>query len=537
MSRVWENKGAVVAGGSCRGVWLANVAAFLLGVPALAAAEEKAGPQTFDVYEFRVLGNTVLPSAAVETAVYSHLGPTRSLKDVEAARTDLETAYHKAGYGTVFVDIPPQSVEGGIVRLRVTEARLHSATVSGARYFSERQIKAEVPEATPGTVPNLPALQRQITDVNAESGDRTVVPVLKAGPVPGTVDLAMRVDDKLPFHGSLELNNQYTADTSPLRLLASLSYGDMFGRLDSLSMQYEGTPGKAGQVGVYAGNYTAHLDGSDSQLAFYVLHSSSDIAALGSLAILGAGTVYGARWVAPLTRTAALQQTFTAGIDYKDYSQVVNSGSTGSLNTPVTYTNLTAGYSEARSLAPLQLQWSVTGNFGPRDAPNNDLYFENKRFDAPADYFYLRADATLTLASQSKWQLILALDGQWTDQPLISNEQFSIGGAYSVRGYLETETLGDTGWRASLQPQTAPLHLGAALDVNAFLFADAARVITLDALPSDTPYVEIASVGGGLNLIARHCFTGNLTFADPLKTGPETHAHDARWLFIGRCAW
>jgi hemolysin activation/secretion protein len=534
---VLTSEGAVVAGDSCRGGWSVCIAALLLGVQALAAAEEKTAPQTFDVYEFRVLGNSVLPNAVVETAVYSHLGPTRSLKDVEAARTDLETAYHKAGYGTVFVDIPPQTVEEGIVRLHVTEGRLHSASVSGARYFSERQIKAEVPEATPGAVPNLPALQRQITQVNAESADRTVGPVLKAGPVPGTVDLAMKVDDKLPFHGSLELNNQYTADTAPLRLLAALSYGDMFGRLDSLSMQYEGTPGKAGQVGVYAGNYTAQLGGSGSQLAFYVLHSSSDIATLGALAVLGAGSVYGARWVAPLTRTAELQQTFTAGIDYKDYSQVVSTGSTGALNTPITYTNLTAGYSELRNLAPLQVQWSVTGNFGPRDAPNNDLYFENKRFDAPADYFYLRADATLTLASQSKWQVLLALDGQWTDEPLISNEQYSIGGAYSVRGYLETETLGDSGWRASLQPQTPSLHLGPAFDLNAFLFADAARVTTLDALPGEPPYVSIASVGGGLNIVARHCFTGNLTFADPLKTGPETRAHDYRWLFITRCAW
>jgi hemolysin activation/secretion protein len=521
---------------SATGAWWALALALALAVPAAAASEEPAAKQTFDVYEFRVLGNSVLASGVVETAVYSHLGPGRSLKDVEAARTELENAYHKAGYGTVFVDIPPQTVDEGIVRLRVTEGRLHSANVSGARYFSERQIKAGVPEAATGTVPNLPVLQRQITQLNGQSADRTVVPVLKAGPLPGTVDLAMKVDDRLPFHGSLELNNQYSVDTEHERLLATLMYGDMFGRLDSLSMQYEGTPGKAGQVGVYAANYTTHL-GPDNQLAFYVLHSSSDIATLGALAVLGAGTVYGARWVSAITRTPALQQTFTAGIDYKDYSQDINSGSTGNLSTPVVYTNLTAAYSELRNFTPWQLQWSVSTNFGPRDAPNDDLQFADKRYNAPANYFYLRADTALTLLTSGKWQISLQLDGQWANEPLISNEQFSIGGAYSVRGYLETETLGDKGWRVSLQPQTPPWHLLRALDVNAFVFADAAGVSILDPLPSDTPSTTLASIGAGINLIARHCFTGNLTFSDPLKTGPETHAHDSRWLFITRCAW
>jgi hemolysin activation/secretion protein len=509
----------------------------LCGLSLVARAAEESTAQTFDVYEFRVLGNSVLASGAVETAVYAHLGPGRSLKDVEAARTDLESAYHKAGYGTVFVDIPPQTVAEGIVRLRVTEGRLRDVSVSGARYFSERQIKAAVPESAPGAVPNLPALQRQITQVNGQSADRTVVPVLKAGPIPGTVDLAMRVDDRLPLHGSLELNNQYTADTAPLRLLGSLSYANMFGRLDSLSVQYEGTPGKAEQVGVYAGNYTARLGRSDSQLAFYVLHSSSNIATLGSLAVLGAGTVYGARWVAPITRTPELQQSFTAGIDYKDYTQNVNSGSTGTLSIPAVYTNLTAGYSEVRNATPWQLQWTLTSNFGPRDAPNNDLQFGNKRYNAAANYFYLRANGALILASKSKWQIALQFDGQWANEPLISNEQFSIGGEYSVRGYLETETLGDKGWRVSLQPQTPSWHLGRWLEVSGFVFGDAARVDTLYALPSETPNVTIASVGAGLNLIALHCFTGNLSFADPLRNGPETRAHDNRWLFLTRCAW
>src|SRR5262245_35947781 len=79
----------------------------------------------FDVFEYRVLGNTVLPTQSVERAVYPHLGEKRTLKDVEEARVALEKAYRDAGFGTVFVDIPEQDVDHGIVRLKVTEGKLN----------------------------------------------------------------------------------------------------------------------------------------------------------------------------------------------------------------------------------------------------------------------------------------------------------------------------------------------------------------------------------------------------------------------------
>jgi hemolysin activation/secretion protein len=491
----------------------------------------------FPVWEYRVLGNSTLDVKSIERAVMPFLGPNKTIKDVEQARVALENVYHTAGYGTVFVDIPEQSVADGIVRLRVTEGKLHSSVVTGARYYSERAIKAAVPESTEGKVPNLTVLQAQIAAVNGQTPDRTVVPVLKAGPLPGTVDLSMRVQDDLPLHGSVEINNQYTADTRPTRVLAALSYGDLFGRQDDLSVQYEGTPGLAGEVGVVAGNYSTHVGDSGDQLAFYVLHSSSDIAALGALAVLGEGTVYGARWVMPVTRQSSLLQSVTLGIDYKDFGQSVNVDPTTSLNTPIHYVNLTAAYSESRNTVHSQLQWSVTTNFGPRDAPNNDALFANKRYLATGNYFYLRGDASLTLFNASKWQVILAIDGQLAAEPLISNEEFSIGGASSVRGYLETESLGDDGIRGSLQVQSPPWRWGHGNALMPFVFFDVAHAQTLDALASDVPSTTLQSAGGGLNVTALGCLSGNLTWADPLQTAGRTVAHDSRLLFSARCSW
>src|ERR1700677_2889286 len=99
-------------------------AAEATGAQAPAPPPAQSTPAAFDVLELRVQGNTVLDARSVESAVYPFTGPAKHMADVEAARAALERAYHDHGFGTVFVDIPEQSVDDGVVRLRVTEGRL-----------------------------------------------------------------------------------------------------------------------------------------------------------------------------------------------------------------------------------------------------------------------------------------------------------------------------------------------------------------------------------------------------------------------------
>ena len=108
--------------------------------------------QHFEVNEYRVVGNSALSGRDIERLLYPLLGPNKTFADVEAARTALEKLYHDQGYGASFVDIPPQTVDDGIVRLRVTEGRIERTQINGARYFPERDVMAKLPAATPGTV-------------------------------------------------------------------------------------------------------------------------------------------------------------------------------------------------------------------------------------------------------------------------------------------------------------------------------------------------------------------------------------------------
>jgi len=508
--------------------------------PAAAAAE-----QVFDVWEYRVLGNTVMSNREIEGVLYPKLGPGKHFADLDAARAALEEAYHSLGYATVYVDIPPQQVIDGIVRLHVTEGRLRQRSISGAQYFPEREVLEQLPATQPGTVPKLTELQQQLNAVNSQSADRSVVPVLKAGSEPGTMDLALKVTDHLPLHGSLELDNQYSPDTRPLRATASLSYDNLFGALDALTAQYTFTPQQSGQVGVFGANYAFHPIAGGARFALSFTNSSSSVVTLGTLGVLGRGQIFSGHVTVPLRLDSAGSQFLSAGLDYKRFRNTLDLAEAGAVIQPISYLNASVGYSGswqqfaagAAAEAPASLRraesLSLLVNFGPRGFANSAADFSSNRYQGRGNYIYLRSDASFTTRLPWSFQLLLRAQGQLAPNALIVYEQMALTGASAVRGYLEGEELDDSALRGTLQLQSPPLTRRAVSWADGFLFFDAAQGHRAEANVQigEPNHTQLRSFGAGLDLLPGHPVYGSLTWADPLLPGARTPAHEARWLF------
>jgi hemolysin activation/secretion protein len=515
--------------------------AFLLILSLPALADEKPVEQRFDVHEYRVLGNTVMTNRDIEGVLYPLLGDGKTLSDVDTARGALEKAYHDAGYATVFVDIPPQEIAEGIVRLRVTEGKTRVRTISGARYFSEGRILDALPAIRPGTVPNMKELQTQLANVNAETTDESVTPVLKAGPVPGTMDVALKVDDHLPLHGGIDFNNQYSPDTQPLRATASLSYNNLFGELDSLSTQYTFTPQKTGQVSVVNANYGFRPIAGGLRPSVNFINSSSTVATVGAtggaLGVLGDGQVYGARLGIPLVFLPGNIQTLTVGIDYKHFKNTISinpidgSTSTGPTIQPISYLNASLGYQGSWQFPAQLFAFDFTADAGPRGFANHTSNFEDTRFLAHGNYFYLRSNASFTQRLPANLQLILRATAQEALEPLVVYEQASISGADGVRGYLEAEILSDSAYKGTIQVVSMPWVPHGFVVGDGFVFFDAGRAHRNDALSNEPTAETLRSWGLGLDLFPGHFISGTLTIADPLNETTRTRKNQPRVLF------
>lgn len=516
----------------------ASILLFLLSwCVGAAAADAPAGPaERFEIVEFRVLGNTVLPVRVVEAAVYSHLGPERSFEDIEAARAALETAYHDAGYGTVFVDIPEQKVDDGIVRLRATEGRLHAVHVAGLKYFSGRQIRAEIPSATESGVLSVPDLQTQLSRVNAETPDRTVVPVLKAGPEPGTVDLDLNVEDHLPLHLSAEVNNQYSSDTKPLRAIVSADYSNLFGHLDDLSAQYQTSPQDTKNVSVLALSYAHRFDAGE-HLTFSYIDSTSNVATVGALDVLGKGHMFGLHFDEPLVARPGLLETFNLGFDYKRFDQTVDAGLGTTIPSPVAYGLLSAAY-QGTVIAPSRIWiWNTSAGLIVRGVGSDPTDFANKCYACRQNEAMLRADGSLTQQLGGGFSVVLRAATQFAVDPLVSNEQFLIGGASSVRGYYEAEDLGDLGYRGSLELHAPSVFGARPARLRPFVFGDGGRIRFLAPLSGQPGAVHLMSVGGGFDFEWTRLLTGNLVWARALEAGSATKADSSRVLFSVKSTW
>jgi hemolysin activation/secretion protein len=127
---------------------------------------------------------------------------------------------------------------------------------------------------------------------------------------------------------------------------------------------------------------------------------------------------------------------------------------------------------------------------------------------------------TRTFMFYTNWPTSFRADGQWASQPLISNEQFGIGGVNSVRGYHEGEEFGDTGWHFSLEQSTPPHTVGTVfgntpLTLRGSVYMDIATVYLLDP-QGRSASTELWGTGFGFTAAVGSHWAARFLFSVPL---------------------
>jgi hemolysin activation/secretion protein len=498
----------------------------------VAASETGAAPSRIYIREYRVIGARAFPKVQVEEAVYPYLGPGRTTEDVEAARAALEKAYHDAGFQAASVQVPEQSARAGIVFLTVGEGRVGKLRVKGARFFLPSDIKAKARSLAEGRAVNFNDVQREIVALN-QLPDRQVTPSLRPGEEPGTVDVDLTVVDKFPLHGSLELNNRYSADTSPLRLNASLSYNNLWQAGHTLGASFQVAPEAPDEVTVYTGYYIWRFPKLDwLSLMLQATKQESNVSTLGALAGAGRGEVVGGRAIFTLPPGRDFYHSATLGLDYKHFDQSVAFGTTeeGRTEAPVTYFPMSATYGATWAPKGAVTELNVGVTAGLRGLGSDELEFENNRFAANGAFIYIRGDLSHTHDLPKGFQAYGKVQGQLASGPLVSSEQFGGGGVGTARGYLEAEALGDNAIFGTIELRS-PSLLGwlparwKGNDWRIHAFADAGILSLHDPLPEQESRFDLASFGLGSRLDLLNFLHGSVDVGVPLTSQQQTTAH------------
>ncbi len=492
-------------------------------------------PRIF-IREYQVTGAKLLSEREIGEAVYPFLGPGRTPDDVDQARAALENIYKEKGYQSVSVEIPEQDGRGGVVFLNVVENKVGKLRVKGSRFLSLAKIKDQAPSLREGVVPNFNDVTRDIAALNTWP-DRRVTPSLQAGEEPGTVDIDLTVEDTFPLHGSVELNNRYSPNTTPLRLDGALSYNNLWQLGHSLGGNFQISPENLDEVKVFSAYYTARFASLPwLSVTAQATKQDSNVSTLGSIASAGRGEIVGLRASFTLPQKENFYHSLTFGIDYKDFEQTTTTlelpdGLPVEIidQVPVTYVPFSIAYNATWAGKGYTTEFNAGLTVGLRAFGSDPVEFDNARHGADGSFVHLRGTLAHTHEVFHGAEIYGQIQGQIAGGPLVTYEQFGGGGAGTVRGYLEGEVFGDNAIVGTFEVRTPQLLgwlPGKGHEWRLYAFVDAALLTLHEPLPEQEDRFELASFGVGSRMQLFEYLNGSIDLALPLIDQGRTDSYD-----------
>ena len=212
------------------------------GVAAQTAAGGITNKTTFTLKSFVVEGNTVFPPELF-ASLTNYLGTNMDFVRLREGLGKLQLRYHELGYPTISVTLPPQKLTNGVLHIKIVEGKLQRIQIIGNHYFSEANIRRALPSLETNIFLNTKWFQPELDRAN-QNQDRQIYPVISPGFEPGTTLLELKVQDRLPLHGHLEINDKSSPGTPLLRMDTAVQYGNLWQRENQIGFDYNFSPQK-----------------------------------------------------------------------------------------------------------------------------------------------------------------------------------------------------------------------------------------------------------------------------------------------------
>lgn len=425
----------------------------------------------FAVKQYVVMGDTLLGAVRIKALVKPFTGPECDFGDVQKAIETLEKAYRSMGYNSVTVVLPEQLMTEGTVHIRVIESKIASISVEGNRHFSTANIIAGFPTLQKGKSPLVHKVSQNLRVVN-ENPAKKVTLQLQNGANEDEINAVLKINDEKPWKLGMTFDNTGNKATGDYRLSLMGQYFNLFNRDHVGTIQYATSPDNMDKVASYSASYRIPNYRFGDSVDLFAGYSDVDSGTmqinlgdatasfLSSITSSGKGFVSGIRYNYNLRRFGAYEHKLLWGLDYRRYDQ----------NLAMQFGNITSTGDTKVTVHPLSLTYNGALGFERGDAGfylgvvRNDRWsssevsdFDRQPGQPPVDYTILRFGVSAGYTFFGDWQFRLLFNGQYTDNTLVSGEQFGFGGSAGGRAYQEREVSGDQGYAGTAEIHTPDL--------------------------------------------------------------------------------
>ena len=464
-------------------------------------------------------GSTVYKPADLTPLYASLIGKEISLAEVFALRDAFTAKYRRDGYILSQVIVPPQKVTGGVVHLRAVEGYVAKVSIQGDARDSRGLIAAMAERIKASRPLTQTVLERYVLLMQDLPGT-SVRTVLRPAPNrPGAADLDLVVTHRT-VTGYAEVDNHGSRAIGPLQALVGINLNSLFGRDEQTALQLA-TVNPVHELQYAALQHDEVLTPEGTRLLLSATYSHSEpggalvgLNPLGNSLILRAGVDY------PVIRSLA--RTLRVGAAFTALDKRVELLGTQFSNDKVRYLSLTTSYDVADTLlgdsrpastlmrAELSQGLDILGATRT-GSPNLS------RANGHSDFTRLYAELTRTQTLAGRFGLALAAAAQVAAAPLLSAEQFGLGGNRFGRGYEPSEILGDNGLAGSIEARyDLPAGNTQLTSPQVYVFYDVGKVWNIAPAAGQPQSQSLASAGLGLRFGLFRQISADIELAKPL---------------------
>lgn len=393
-------------------------------------------------------GNTAIDASTLLASIDAFLGRTLTVEGLEALRRRLTEVYVEAGFVNSGATIPPQSVEDGHLVVEIIEGRVSEVRFVGLEHYRASVLRDRILRGL-GTPLDINEIEDQIRILDQDPRVAQINARLRPGDARSEAILEIAVRERPPWQLSLGFDNYESPSVGAYGGRFGISHANVFGLGDRLAANLSQTEGLTRIAARYA--VPVHASGTsifaEANLGWAALvENTFRRAEIESRDFtIGVGIAQNV-WRSPadqidlslaFERRRSKTEAAGSGFSFGDGPQ--NGRSEVSVLRAVgewTHRGLDSVLA-LRSMLSFGTDW-----FNPTTQPPGTP-------DGLFVSWYAQARAVHRLPD-SGIEFRFRGDLQLADRPLLSLEQYAIGGAGSVRGYRRNQLVRDQGLSAAL---------------------------------------------------------------------------------------
>ncbi|MEA5468067.1 ShlB/FhaC/HecB family hemolysin secretion/activation protein [Spirulina sp. 06S082] len=399
-------------------------------------------PGTIEVQSFEVIGSTIFSQEELAEITREYTNRPISFAELLQVRSKITQYYHDRGYITTGAFIPPQNSQDGVIQIQVIEGEIEEINIQGTNRLHPNYIRSRLGIAVQPPL-NVKRLQEALQLLQLDPLIENLSSELSTGTKIGSNILEVEVREADSFSVQLPFSNSRSPSVGSDRRGINIIEGNVLGLGDSLALGYSNTTGSNG----FDFSYTLPLNPYNGTVRLALGNTSSTVIEepFDILDIRSKSSYYEVTLRQPIRQTPS--EEFVMGLTFSHQTSATTlldipfPLSNGADDDGVTKLSVLRFFQEwtkrsEREVLAARSQFNLGVNWF--DSTQNTESPDSNFFSWQGQFQWVRLLAEDTL-------FVLRADSQISDRPMLSLEQFAMGGQETVRGYRQDVLLADNG--------------------------------------------------------------------------------------------